>query len=70
MLPAASGGKAQREFTGREDPPVLEANVPGRTFLLKANRLGSVSLGSPVFFRDLNVGEVLGWDIARHGGRA
>ena len=35
----------------------------GRTFLLKANRIGSVSLGSPVFFRDLSVGEVLGWDI-------
>ena len=42
---------------------MLEANVPGRTFLLKATRLGSVSLGSPVFFRDLTVGEVLGWDI-------
>ena len=43
---------------------MLEANVPGHTFLLKASRLGSISLGSPVFFRDLNVGEVLGWDIA------
>ncbi len=32
--------------------------------MLKAKRLGSISLGSPVFFRDLNVGEVLGWDIA------
>jgi paraquat-inducible protein B len=32
--------------------------------VLKANRLGSISLGSPVFFRDLDVGEVLGWDIA------
>ena len=37
---------------------------PGHTFLLKAERLGSISLGSPVFFRDLSVGEVLGWDIA------
>jgi paraquat-inducible protein B len=64
MLPAPIAGKAERSFTGREDPPVLQANVPGRTFLLKANRLGSMSLGSPVFFRDLSVGEVLGWDIA------
>src|SRR5215831_2445265 len=32
--------------------------------MLKAKKLGSISLGSPVFFRDLNVGEVLGWDIA------
>ncbi|HET7882286.1 MAG TPA: MlaD family protein [Acetobacteraceae bacterium] len=64
MLPAQTAGKAQREFVGHEDPPVLQASVPGHTFLLKASRLGSISLGSPVFFRDLTVGEVLGWDIA------
>jgi paraquat-inducible protein B len=63
MLPAQTGGKQQLEFTGREDPPVLEANVPGTTFLLKASRIGSISLGSPVYYRDIAVGEVLGWDI-------
>lgn len=65
MLPAAkAGGKLQRSFTGREDPPVLPAGVAGHSFFVKAARLGSISLGSPVFFRDLTVGEVLGWDIA------
>ncbi len=64
MLPAAKAGKSQREFVGREDPPLLGAHVPGRTFLLKSKRIGAVSVGSPIFFRDLNVGEVLGWDIA------
>ena len=64
MLPAANPGKSQHEFVGREDPPVLGTYVPGRTFLLKSKRIGSVSVGSPIFFRDLNVGEVLGWDIA------
>ena len=64
MLPAAEAGKSQREFVGREDPPVLGTHVPGRTFLLKSKRIGAVSVGSPIFFRDLNVGEVLGWDIA------
>ena len=64
MLPAERAGKAQRDFVGREDPPVLGAHVPGRTFLLKSKRIGAVSVGSPIFFRDLNVGEVLGWDIA------
>ena len=63
MLPGGIGAPARRTFVGRENPPVLDANVPGRTFLLKANRLGSLSLGSPVFFRDLQVGEVLGWDL-------
>ena len=64
MLPAAEAGKSQREFVGREDPPVLGAHVPGRTFLLRSKRIGAVSVGSPIFFRDLNVGEVLGWDVA------
>ena len=64
MLPGATPGTAQRSFLGREDPPVLETNVPGHTFLLKAPRVGSISIGSPVFFRDLDVGTVLGWDIA------
>jgi len=64
MLPGTETGHLKREFVGREDPPILTTSVPGRTFLLKTTRLGSVSLGSPVFFRDLNVGEVLGWDIA------
>lgn len=64
MLPAQGEGRSARTFVGREDPPVIQASVPGHTFLLKANRLGSISLGSPIFFRDLTVGEVLGWDIA------
>ncbi len=64
MLPGTTAGKAQRAFTGREDPPILSEHVPGHIFLLKAKRLGSISLGSPIFYRDLSVGEVLGWDIA------
>ena len=63
MLPGATAGKVQRAFTGREDPPVLQARDAGHTFSLMATRLGSISVGSPVFFRDLDVGEVLGWDI-------
>ena len=63
MLPGTATGTHRRDYVGREDPPVLVSNVPGRTFLLKAQRLGSVTLGSPVFFRDISVGEVLGWDI-------
>jgi paraquat-inducible protein B len=64
LMPGATAGKPARRFKGREDPPILSEHVPGHTFLLKAKRLGSISLGSPIYYRDLNVGEVLGWDIA------
>jgi paraquat-inducible protein B len=63
LAPGEASERPQRQFVGREDPPVLEANVAGHTFLVKASRVGSVSVGSPVFFRDLSVGTVLGWDI-------
>ncbi len=63
LLPAAEGGEAKRAFAGLENPPVLQSDVPGRTFLLEASRIGSISLGSPIMFRDLEVGEVLGWDV-------
>jgi paraquat-inducible protein B len=63
LLPAAEGGKPRRDFVGLENPPVLQSDVPGRTFLLQAGRIGSLNLGSPIMFRDLEVGEVLGWDV-------
>jgi paraquat-inducible protein B len=63
LLPAAGGGQPQRDFVGLENPPVLQSDVPGRTFLLAAKRIGSLNLGSPIMFRDLEAGEILGWDI-------
>jgi paraquat-inducible protein B len=63
MLPGETAGKRARKFAGLEDPPVLQEAVPGKTFLLRSERLQSVSVGSPIFFRDLPVGEVLGWDV-------
>jgi paraquat-inducible protein B len=63
MLPAADGGPPRRDFVGLENPPVLQSDVPGRTFLLQAKRIGSLNLGSPIMFRDLDVGEILGWDV-------
>lgn len=64
LAPGAGDGEAVRRFTGLEDPPIIPSSEPGRTVHLRADRLGSISLGSPVFFRDIDVGQVLGWDIA------
>ena len=56
-------GKPQRHFVGQADPPVLQAWAKGTTFKLDSKRLGSIGLGAPVFFRDIEVGTVLGWDL-------
>lgn len=63
ILPSTAKGRSQRHFTGLENPPVLQSTTPGHAFRLKADRLGSINLGSPVFYRGLAVGEVLGWDL-------
>lgn len=69
MLPSSEPGQHRHHFVGRTDPPVLPAYVPGTVFHLQARKVGSISLGSPIFYRDLEVGTVLGWDLsdmARH----
>ncbi len=63
MRPGTSARHGRTHFVGLEDPPVMEADVPGTTYLVRAAKLASISLGSPVFYRDLSVGQVLGWDL-------
>jgi paraquat-inducible protein B len=70
MLPSAEAGKPERSFVGKADPPILKTATPGTEFILDSRKLGSISLGSPVFYRGIDVGTVLGWDLgddkARH----
>ena len=63
MRPSAEKAKPQRHFVGNNDPPILQAYAKGTTYKLRSKRLGSISLGSPIFFRDLDVGTVLGWSL-------
>jgi paraquat-inducible protein B len=63
LQPSTAGGAPTTHFTGLEIPPVLTSDVPGHTFLLTTPRLGNIQPGSPVFYRDLDAGEVLGWDL-------
>jgi paraquat-inducible protein B len=65
--PGAPGAAPQRDFTGLEEPPAVRSDEPGRTFILKAERIGSLSSGSPVFFHDIDVGELLRYDLGPDG---
>jgi paraquat-inducible protein B len=61
--PGLSGGHPQKDFTGLEQPPGALSDEPGRTYTLMAENLGSLATGSPVFYRSVVVGEVLGYDL-------
>ncbi len=63
MDPGNRDGQRRLEFTGLEQPPGVRTGEPGRTFTVAAQRLGSLGPGAPVFYRDITVGEVLGYDI-------
>ncbi|MBL8667999.1 MAG: MCE family protein [Rhodospirillales bacterium] len=60
-------GKPQHEFSALESPPVYQVNIPGKRFVLRADKLGSVSAGAPVFFRGIQVGSVLGYELDKNG---
>jgi paraquat-inducible protein B len=66
--PGETRGKTKHEFTGLEEPPAVRSDQKGRVFALTASRLGSLSVGAPVFFRDINVGEMLSYDIGQGEG--
>ncbi|HEX4337254.1 MAG TPA: MlaD family protein [Polyangiaceae bacterium] len=61
--PGAPGGKRKEKFVGLEEPPAFRSDEPGHVYSLKAERLGSLGTGAPVFYRDVNVGEVLKQDV-------
>ena len=63
MDPGNRTGQPERHFTGLENPPANRSGEPGRTYKIEAPRLGSLSAGAPVFYRDITVGEVLGYNI-------
>jgi paraquat-inducible protein B len=65
--PGNGSGEPRTSFTGLETPPAIRSDEPGRTYVLRGNRLGALSIGSSIFYRDVTVGEVLGYDIGKPG---
>ncbi len=61
--PGRPGGKKQLEFTALKEPPGRQTDEPGHVFVLKAARLGSLGVGTRVYYRDVDVGEVLSSDL-------
>ena len=59
--------KSRRRFKGLETAPIVTGDRPGRQFVLRADELGSLEIGSPVYFRRLQVGEVIGFKLAKDG---
>jgi paraquat-inducible protein B len=62
-----TSNKRKRAFVALRTPPVVTTDVPGRYFVLKAEDLGSLDNGTPIFFRRLQVGEVTAYQLEEDG---
>jgi paraquat-inducible protein B len=60
-------GQPATHFEGLEVPPVVTTDVPGSHFRLRAASLGSLNVGAPVFFRRIDVGQVVSYQLDEDG---
>jgi len=61
------GGDPERHFVGLKDPPVITTDEPGTLFRLRSDALGSLNLGSPVYYRQIQVGQVVSYALDEDG---
>ena len=57
----------QRAFKGLDIPPAFTTNDPGTLFQLHSEDLGSLDIGSPIYFRRIQVGQVASYELDKDG---
>lgn len=56
-----------KQFKGLENPPPITYGEPGKRFMLHTQDLGSLDIGSPVYYRKIPVGQVVAYTLAQDG---
>jgi paraquat-inducible protein B len=51
-------GKAQKRFVGGDGPPLMDAGEGGLEVIVTTPELGTLNVGSPVYYRGMEAGEV------------
>ncbi|SPB15104.1 paraquat-inducible protein [Caballeronia novacaledonica] len=57
----------QTYFVGLETPPAVTGDQKGHTFTLHGESLGSLDIGSPVYYRRVQVGQVVAFSLDKDG---
>ncbi|MDQ3186748.1 MAG: MlaD family protein [Pseudomonadota bacterium] len=55
------------KFTGLEVPPIITRDASGKQYALHATDIGSLDIGSPVYYRRVKVGQVTAFDLDDDG---
>lgn len=53
----------RRSFVGLEIPPIVTSGLGGREYVLHAADIGSLSIGSEVFYRHISAGQVVAYSL-------
>ena len=70
MDSAGSGeGKEEFKFVGLEEPPSVRSYDIGSSYLLVADTLGTLDIGSPVYHRQVPVGEITSYKLLAEQGK-
>ncbi|WP_017333402.1 intermembrane transport protein PqiB [Burkholderia stagnalis] len=64
---AGRSSESQTEFVGLETPPAVTGDQKGAQYVLRGDSLGSVDIGSPVYYRRVQVGQVVGFSLDKDG---
>ena len=67
MDPGKKEGRKD-SFFGLSEPPGVQSDEKGTQYILRAETLGSLDVGSPVYYRQLRVGEVINYQLSLDGG--
>jgi paraquat-inducible protein B len=65
--PGARTDKERKSFVGLETPPPVTSDMAGKPFKLRVADLGSLDIGSPVYFRGATAGRVVSIDVPMDG---
>ena len=61
------GEERIRHFKGLDKIPVVTANEKGHSYILKANTIGSIDIGSPIYYKKLRAGSVDSYHLEPDG---
>jgi paraquat-inducible protein B len=64
---AGSSEMTEKNFKGLETPPPVTFGEKGKRFILHTDDLGSLDIGSPIYFRRIQVGQVVAYELAKDG---
>jgi paraquat-inducible protein B len=64
---AGAASEKKDTFTGLDSPPIVTRDASGKQYVLHAAKLGSLDIGSPIYYRRMKVGQVIAFHLDDDG---